>query len=134
MGLYDRLTFEDGLDVDFPDIDGDPYGLTWQTKSISRHHPQLDHYRVTADGRLFRQDCEYETVPETERPLYDVELEGFENPLDEMAGSIQRVHHGWIDVEYHGLFEFHTSIDGDYISLEAKFTDGLLVAIRDNQG
>lgn len=31
-----------------------------------------------------------------------------------------------------GTFEFHTSIDGDHVSLEAKFTDGTVVEIMRN--
>ncbi len=34
MGLFDRVTFEDGLDVAFPEIAADPFEITWQTKSI----------------------------------------------------------------------------------------------------
>lgn len=49
-----------------------------------------------------------------------------------MAGSRRKVHQGWSDTEYHGTFEFHGTIDGGYVSLEAKFTDGQLVDITRN--
>lgn len=129
MGLYDRLIFEDGLDVEFPDIDADPFDITWQTKSIARHHPMMENYKVTADGRLFKEDAEYEHVPEEERPRYNEEIGGFESPLDEMVGSRRKIHHGWSDMDYHGIFKFHTTINGDYIGFEAKFTDGHLVEL-----
>jgi len=132
MGVYDRLTFEDGLDVEFPDIEADPFEITWQTKSIARQHPMLDKYKVTAEGRLFKTDLESKRVPEEERPGYDEEIGGFENEFGKGRGSRKRVVKGWTDTEYHGTFEFHTTIDGDYVSLEAKFTDGQLVAISHN--
>ncbi|WP_415380107.1 hypothetical protein [Halosimplex sp. TS25] len=90
----------------------------------------MDNYKSTADGRLFREETDYELVPETERPGYDEEIEGFETSLDEMRGSQRKVHRGWTDVSYHGIFEFHSVIDGEDVSLEAKFTDGTLVTIR----
>jgi len=132
MGLFDRLTFEDGLDVAFPDIGVDPFEVTWQTKSITRHHPMMDNYKVTADGALFKEEAEYEHVPEEERPYHDEEVGGFEGPVQEMAGSRRKIHHGWSDTEYHGVFEFHRTIDGDHVSLEVKFTDGQLVEITRN--
>jgi hypothetical protein len=132
MGLYDRLAFEDGLDIEFPGIGADPFEETWQTKSITRHHPMMDNYKITVDRRLFKEEAEYEQVPEEERPHYDEEIGGFESPMMKLAGSQRKVHQGWSDTEYHGTFEFHRTIDGDYVSLEAKFTDGQLVEITRN--
>lgn len=130
MGLYDRLTFEDGLDIAFPDIDADPFEITWQTKTLARHHPALEHYKVTREGRLYKEEVEHESVPEEERPEYNEEIGGFEDPTEKMRGSIRKHHHGWTGTKYHGIFEFHTSLNGEYISLEAKFTDGDLVEVR----
>jgi hypothetical protein len=132
MGLYDRVTFEEGIGVTFPDIGADPFERTWQTKSLARGHPALVEYKVTAEGRLLEEDAEHEEVPEEERPRYDEELGGFERPIDEWLGCMRKVRHGWTDTEYHGIFEFHTTIDGEYVSLEAKFTDGRLVEVSRN--
>lgn len=132
VGLYDRLVFEDGLDIAFPAVGCDPFERTWQTKSIARDDPQMENYKVTAAGRLFKEDTESEWVPEEERPGYDHERGGFERPLDALRGSIRTNHLGWSDTDYHGRFEFHTSVDGDYVSLDAKFTDGQLVEITRN--
>lgn len=132
MGLFDRLTFEDGLDVAFPAIGADPYEITWQTKSITRHRPLMENYKVTADGRLFKEDAAYERVPEAERPGYNEEIGGFEHEIDRVRGSMQKIHHGWSDTDYHGTFEFHRVIDDEYVSLEAKFTDGELIQITRN--
>ena len=129
MGLYDELTFEKGLDVDFPPIGADPFEITWQSKSIARHLPLLETYRVTDSGRLLKEEVEYTTVPEEDRPRYDEELGGFENEFERGFGMLNRESKGWEDTAYHGIFEFHSSIDGTYVSLEAKFTDGELVEI-----
>lgn len=132
MGMFDRLTFEDGLDVEFPDIGANPFEVTWQTKSITRHQPMMENYKVTAEGRLFKEEAEYEHVPEEERPGYNEEIGGFENGFEKWRGSRKKIHQGWSDTEYHGTFEFHRTIDGDYVSLEAKSTDGRLAEITRN--
>lgn len=129
MGLFDNVTFEDSLDVEFPEIGADPFDITWQTKSITRHQPMMEDYKVTAEGRLLKEEYEYEHVPEEERPGYDEEIGGFEKEFERGRGSIRKIHLGWSDMDYHGIFEFHRSINDDYVSLEAKFTDGQLVAI-----
>lgn len=82
----------------------------------------LDNYKITAEGRLFREDVEYEHVPEEERPGYDEGIGEFESEIERVRGSVRKIHHGWSDTEYHGTFEFHRTIDDDYVSLEAKFT------------
>ena len=132
MGLYDRLTFEDGLGVSFPDIGVDPTDCSWQSKSITPPLPMLETYKITSEGRLHKEVAEYERVPEHERPHYDDELGGFESPLLEFVGSTRKIHRGWSDVDFHGIFEFHRTVDGEYVSLEAKFTDGQLVEITRN--
>ena len=133
MGLFDRLTFEDGLDVAFPDIGADPFEITWQTKSLTRHQPMLENYKITSAGRLLKEDAEYGHVPEEERPRYNEETGGFGTEIERARGSMRKIHHGWSDTAYHGTFEFHRSIDGDYVSLDAKFTDGQLVEISRNK-
>ena len=50
----------------------------------------------------------------------------------ELAGSRKKIHQGWSDTEYHCIFEFHATIDNEYVSLEAKFTDGQLVYVTFN--
>jgi hypothetical protein len=92
----------------------------------------MDNYKITGDGRLFKEEAEYEPVPEEERPHYDAEIGGFESPMMKMAGSRRKIHQGWSDTEYHGTFEFHRTIDDDYVSLEAKFTDGQLIEVTRN--
>lgn len=128
MGLFDRLTFEDGLDVTFPDIGADPFEVTWQTKSIARHQPMLENYKISSEGRLFKEEIEYEHVPEEEGPEHDGET----SVVERVHRSRKKIHQGWADTEYHGSFEFHRTIDGEYVSLKANFTDGHLVELTRN--
>lgn len=132
MALYNRLTFEDGFDGAFPDIGANPFNITWQTKSITRHKPMMENYKITANRRLFKEEVEYESVPEEERPGYNEEIGGFENESERFRGSREKIHQCWSDTEYHGTFEFHRTINGEYVSLNAKFTDGELVEITLN--
>ncbi|TKX74466.1 hypothetical protein EXE46_08845 [Halorubrum sp. GN11_10-6_MGM] len=127
------MTFEDGLDVAFPNIGADPFEITWQTKSLTRHQPMLENYKVTSAGRLLKEDAEYEHAPEEDRPGYNEETDGFDTEIERARGSMRKIHHGWSDTAYHGTFEFHRTIDGDYVSLDAKFTDGQLVEISRNK-
>ena len=127
MGLFDRVTFEDGLDVVVPELDVDVSEVTWQTKTIRR--PAMENYKVTSTGRLFRQEVRTESVPEEERPRYDEELGGFESDLDGVIGMFRTIPQGWTDTNYHGIVELHRTIDDEYVSLKAKFTDGDLVEL-----
>ena len=87
----------------------------------------MRNYKITRQGRLFEQQVRGESVPPEERPRYDDELEGFESDLDEMCGATRTVPEGWVDTHHHGVVEIHRTVDEEYISLEARFTDGTLV-------
>lgn len=107
MGLFDRLTFKDGLDIEFPAIGADPFDITWQTKSIARHPLMMDTYKITPRARLLKETAAYERVLEEARPGYNDEIGGFEREIDGMRGAITKIDQGWSDMEYHGTFEFH---------------------------
>ena len=68
MGLFDKLTFEDGLDIEFPAIGADPFDITWQTKSIARHPLMMDTYKITSGARLLKEKAAYERVLEEAVP------------------------------------------------------------------
>lgn len=128
MGLFDYLCIEDGADIELPGFSGDPTAVEWQTKTIRR--PALEVYKITMDRRLYREDAHYETVPEADRPHYDEELGGFEEDWQKTRGMLRKIPQGWTDTAYHGGFEFHTTVDDEWYSYEATFTDGDLVAIE----
>ena len=118
MGVYDRIEFDEDLDTELPGFEGDPSEIVWQTKSLQE--PLLETYRVSEDGRLLKEEVEYEEVEGEER-----EAPGDLPNLPKRG----KVHLDWSDVEYHGIFEFHRIVDDEYRSFEAKFTDGKLVEI-----
>ena len=128
MGLYDWVKIEDGLDTGLPGYDGDPTEVEWQTKTFSR--PQLDVYKITQNRRLYKEDAEYEVRPEDERPRYDEEIGGFESEWEKAAGMLEKTREGWSDTNYHGILEFHKSINGEGFAYEAKFTNGELVELE----
>lgn len=125
MGMYDVLRLSE--DVELPGFPGDPSEVEWQTKELQMH-PALEVYKIE-DGRLFKENAEYEHVPEEERPAYNEEIGGFEHEFERMFGMLSKNRHGWDDTEYHGVFEFHASHEDTYYSYESKFTDGELVDI-----
>jgi hypothetical protein len=129
MGLYDTVRIDESHVL--PGFSGDPAAVEWQTKELARQ-PVMDTYRITASGQLLKEDCHYEEVPEAERPRYNEELGGFEKDYEKMFGMLSKVHEGWADTEYHGIFEFHSVVDGEYTSFKAKFTDGELVEFQQN--
>lgn len=128
MGLFDRLTIEDGLGAALPGFDGDPTAITWQTKSIDR--PAMRNYRIPMERRLVRERTRTETATEEERPRYDESIGGFEYEFERGYGMLETIHLGWVDTEYHGVVEFHRHIDGEGYSYEATFTHGDLEEIE----
>lgn len=126
MGLFDRIELP--ADLSLPDLDADPSTIEWQTKTIGR--PVMRRFRLTRDGRLLQEETHSETIPEEERPYYGTDKwEEFH-----FVGSIRTVHEGWTERRYHGLVEFHASLDERFASYEARFTDGRLTALRDVSG
>ena len=122
MGIYDRIEFDEDLDTELPGFEGTPSEIVWQTKSLKE--PLLETYRVSEDGRLLKEEVEYEEIEDEER----------ETPGDlPNLPKRRKVHLDWSDVEYHGIFEFHRTVDDEYRSFEAKFTDGKLVGIAPSE-
>lgn len=124
MGMFDYVQ------CDYPLPDGfKPKGSSrdFQTKAFDR--PFMEPYTITAEGRLLKEDGEYETTPEKERPYYG--KPGFEG-LMKFCGSIRKVNKRIVDTEYHGDFNFYDWDDElklmrDYT---ARFTNGQLEWIR----
>lgn len=133
MGLYDDLVIEPG--VDLPAFDGDHQAVDWQTKTIGR--PFMQAYKLTADGRLLRQEQSMRDLTPEERAEkardrgYDSweaweaadtfgPLPGWEQTVDE---------EWWVDHNQHGTFEFHGSTENHRYSYEARFTKGDLDGI-----
>lgn len=133
MGLYDDLVIEP--EIDLPAFEGDHQEVDWQTKSIGR--PFMQSYKLTADGRLLRQEQSmrdltpeertekaqergYESWEEWEAADTFGPLPGWEQTVDE---------EWWVDHNQHGTFEFHGSTVDFRYSYEARFTKGELDGI-----
>lgn len=126
MGLLD--TVELPAELPLPEIEVNPATIEWQTKTIDR--PTMGRFRLTPDGRLFREETHCEEVPDAERPYYGTdEWEDLS-----FVGSIRRVHDGWTERRYHGTFEIHASLDERFARYVLRFTHGRLDAIRDVSG
>lgn len=121
MGIYDRVEFDKDLDAEFPGFNRDPSEIVWQTKTLQKH-PLLETFHVSDRGRLLKEEVKYEEVPREERESSEV-LPDLDLP------KRRKVHQGWSDVGYHGAFDFHSIVDDEYTSFEAKFTGGDLVEI-----
>lgn len=120
MGMFDWVE----VDVDGFDIEPDQQ---WQTKH--RDISQMETIRLTDDG-LAVEEREYYEVPEEERPGYDEEIGGFPSEMSKAMGSIGSERTGWNHWDdFHGRFEFHGMVAGEYRRFEATFTHGELESI-----
>lgn len=124
MGIYDHLELPAAISL--PGLERDPSTVTWQTKSIGQ--PAMRTFRISPDGRLLQEECHTEEVPEEERPYYGTER--WAEPLFQLTGGFRRVHDGWSERVYTGVIRFGASVEGEYMSYRATFSDGRLVAIR----
>lgn len=125
MGLYDIVELSDEREL--PGFDGDPSNVEWQTKTF--RPCTRTKFRITAEGELLEENWHYETRPQEARPSTDGDSDA-ERRLHEAFGVRERVHDCWQQRQYHGIFEFHASVDDSLLRYEAKFTDGQLMEIR----
>ena len=127
MGLFDTVELYDGVHLpEYPDADTPAEDVDWQTKGIDR--PSMATFRITADGRLLKEECHTEAVPPEDRPYADRDDVG-EGDLRYMAGSLRRVHDGWIERDnYHGRFQITHSFETreSLVTYQVTFTHGRL--------
>lgn len=127
MGLFDTVDLYDDVRLpEYPDTVAPAEDVDWQTKGIDR--PSMTTFRITADGRLLEEEWHTETVPPEDRPYADRDdIE--EGDLLSTAGSLERVHDGWIERdEYHGRFEIIHSFEtlDALVTYRVTFTHGRL--------
>jgi hypothetical protein len=127
MGLFDTVELYDGVHLpEYPKAVTPAEDVDWQTKGIDR--PSMTTFRITADGRLLKEEYHTEEVPPEDRPYADRE-DVEEGDLRYMAGSLRRVHDGWIERgDYHGRFQITHSFDAldSLLTYEVTFTHGRL--------
>jgi hypothetical protein len=137
MGMFDIVTVEYPL----PDA-GAAEVREWQTKGFP--DPLLEHYKITANGRLLHERIHYEVQSDPQYPIGNSE---------HRAGSMTRIHEGWDDVHFHGILNFYGdkysgelrlispapetfgkdllhSEPAEWFEYNAEFTDGQLVSIE----
>jgi hypothetical protein len=127
MGLFDTVELYDGVHLpDYPDGVAPPAEINWQTKDIDR--PCMNTFRITADGRLHKEEFHTEAVPPEDRP-YAHRDDVDEDDLRYMCGAHERVHDGWIERDdYHGRFQITESFDtiDSLVRYRVTFTHGSL--------
>jgi hypothetical protein len=127
MGLFDTVELYDGVHLpEYPDAVTPAEDIDWQTKGIDR--PSMTTFRITADGRLLKEEYHTEEVPPEDRPYADRD-DVEEGDFRYMAGSLNRVHDGWIERgDYHGRFQIAHSFEAlDFlVTYEVTFTHGRL--------
>lgn len=116
MGMYDYVR----CDAPLPDGKPTPPDL-FQTKDFPA--PQLEHYTITAAGRLIAHRVRYEEVPKAERPYPDAD------GLRGLVGSIKAVPVKDEDLNWHGWLNFYGGSQRRWREFNAKFTEGQLVEI-----
>ena len=103
-------------------IIGDEPG--WQTKDFDNI---LTEIYITDDGELKISRWECETVPKEERPYLD------DDGIAGLVGSLRRGNIKLETIPHHGYVNFYTSISKKWYELNAKFTDGKLVEIKEEK-
>jgi hypothetical protein len=117
MGLLDYVR----CDAPLPDGQPTPPDL-FQTKDFDA--PYMEHYTITAEGRLIAHWVRYEEVPLAERPYPN------DTGFLKWVGSVRVVHIVGEDLYWHGYLNFYGGADGEWREFNAKFTDGQLVSIE----
>jgi hypothetical protein len=123
MGMYDEIYVHSDIVLpNFP-INGN---RVFQTKDFDC---ALDRYDITAKGKLTKEDCSYEEVPENLRPYFN-DPDFTKNGILRYAGSLKKNIKGIIDTNFNGTINFYTSINGNWIEYIATFVEGILITIQ----
>lgn len=130
MGMFDNITCEYPLPGDAP---ADVKAWTFQTKDTPAQ--MLEHYRITADGKLQHRDVRYEDRSDSTK-------EGIER----LVGMLTPIYGDWIDEnDFVGKLSFYGSNvvasgpatytkDGEdsiWVEYEAVIVDGQLIRIKE---
>lgn len=112
MGLFDYVRCHAPLPVVGADA------LEFQTKDTD--WPYLERYEIRADGSLWRE-------------RYDIEDRSDPNAegLLAMAGCMTRVNVRWEPEPLTGSLEFYADHNGRWLSFDALFKDGRMLALVD---
>jgi len=127
MGLFDTVELYDDVHLpEYPTAGPAADAVSWQTKDIDR--PCMTTFRITADGRLLKEEWHAETVPPDERPYAGDEGVDEDDPRY-YAGMMKHVHDGWTERDsYHGRFQITQSFNAvdSLVRYQVTFTHGSL--------
>lgn len=127
---YDKVKI--GENVTLPDFEGDEHEVTFQSKSLSEAF-MMREVIVKKDG-LYVENFHIEEVPLEERKM--IKEKDYDNPeeeasaLEKSCGMITKETVGFEKRNYHGMFEFYNTFDGESYRYVAKYTDGILEDIK----
>jgi hypothetical protein len=117
MGMFDYITCE----MPLPETPEPPPGTVFQTKDVPTPQLYMENWKITADGRLLHEECDYEMVKDPAAPL----------------GWWQRRNNKrWVEVPFHGDISFGTisthqwRYTGGNWDYRARFTEGRCVRIE----
>lgn len=128
MGMFDTIKCE------YP-LPGAPDGGDFQTKSFGDGYVGgfMDDYTLTKEGKLIHHKCDYEAVPEKERPYYG-KPEWDKNPLLQVCGMLRPINEEDVEMDYHGHINMHASVgntvSGTWFEYNVKFTDGVVESVE----
>lgn len=122
MGMFDQIK----CNYPLPNTPSVIQNDTFQTKDF---YNAMDDYVITSEGRLLHKKYNWEIVPEKERPYYG-KSEWNKNPLFQMIGSLKRTDEEVVDIEFHGILNMYTHVNGMWYEYNIKFTDGNVVEIK----
>lgn len=127
MGLFDTVELYDSVRLpEYPDGVEPVEDVEWQTKGIDM--PEMGTFRITAGGRLLKEEWHREEVAPEEREYASRDDVDEDDPLY-MAGSLKHVHDGWTERgDYHGRFRITHSFESvnPVVTYEVTFTHGQL--------
>lgn len=138
-GLFDTIKIEESI--------AERYNvpkLTWQSKTVYGY-PMMATYKIEND-RLYRRHKEHRDMTACEKQEY-AEKHGFDTYYDMEAfyrmndvhaclrrgffaprtQVIKRIR--WIDHNQHGSFRIYGTVEGEYMSFECTFREGVLIDI-----
>ena len=121
MGLYDEIKIEYPFPEDYKFLQN----RVFQTKDFDR---TMSLYRITSQGELQKEICEYQVVPEKERPFYG-KPEWDKSVIYRFCGAMKKKHYGWEPMKYTGLFNCYDYIDSVFYDVYIKFLDGKLLSL-----
>ena len=123
MGMFDEVYVHALIELPgFPVSEN----RVFQTKDFNC---LLERYAITDTGRLTKEDCIFDSVPEEDRPYYN-DPEYSTHPFMKHMGAIKKTVSGIIDTNFNGDITFYTMLKSTWFEYTAVFVLGVLLEIK----